>query len=164
MKSTTNRLAATDSRNANTHTWLTPEYFFSELGNFDLDPCAAPEPRPFPTAKKMLSLPKHDGLKEEWKGRIWLNPPYGSHTPFWLKKLKEHNDGIALVFARTDTKWFQEIMQNQGVFLLKGRIKFLYPDGTVAENSSSTPSCLIPFGKKNIAAILASNLEGIWKQ
>ena len=40
--------------------------------------------------------------------------------------LAEHGNGVALVFARTDTKWAQKHMKlaNQ-VFFIAGRIKFL---------------------------------------
>ena len=40
-----------DSRNEiTTDTWLTPKWVMDALGVFDLDPCAAPHPRPWPTA------------------------------------------------------------------------------------------------------------------
>ncbi|HVI40922.1 MAG TPA: DNA N-6-adenine-methyltransferase, partial [Anaerovoracaceae bacterium] len=86
-----------------TNVWLTPKWLLDELGEFDLDPCAAPNPRPFPTAKKMITEADECGLKASWHGRVWLNPPYGKQIGPWLEKLKSHGDGIALVFARTET-------------------------------------------------------------
>jgi hypothetical protein len=145
-----------------TNTWLTPQYFFDELGEFDLDPCAAPSPRPFDTAKTMYELPTN-GLEQDWLGRVWLNPPYGKEAKDWLEKLEAHGNGIALIFARTDTKWLQPVLERNGLFLLLGRVKFLKPDGSSDTNAGS-PSILVPFGRKNIGAILSSNLPGIWKQ
>jgi len=46
-----------------TNTWLTPKKFFDVLGPFDLDPCAAPDPKPWPSAARMITWPK-DGLLE----------------------------------------------------------------------------------------------------
>lgn len=47
--------------NAN-NTWLTPPFILEALGEFDLDPCSAPSPRPWDTAKHHYTLPQ-DGLK-----------------------------------------------------------------------------------------------------
>lgn len=154
---------ATDTPTAKTHSWLTPKWILDELDEFDLDPCAAPIPRPFPTAREMISESERDGLETEWSGRVWLNPPYGTFAGKWLNKLEQHGNGIALVFARFDTSWLQPIIQRNGIFIFKGRIKFLTPTGSAAKNSAGAPSCLIPFGRKNIASILGSNLKGVWK-
>lgn len=155
---------ATDpvSHKGETNIWLTPKWILDELGDFDLDPCAAPTPRPFPTAKRMIAEADADGLAAEWEGRVWLNPPYGKNTGPWLQRLRAHGNGIALVFARTETNWLQPIMECTGVFFLKGRIKFIRPDGST-ETNAGAPSILLPFGRKNVASILNSNLQGVWK-
>lgn len=145
-----------------TNIWLTPKWILDALGEFDLDPCAAPDPRPFATAKRMIAEADADGLSADWEGRVWLNPPYGKHLGPWLNKLRTHGNGIALVFARTETNWLQPIMESAGIFFMKGRIKFLRPDGR-EETNAGAPSILIPFGRKNIAAILASDIKGVWK-
>lgn len=84
--------------------WLTPPNIIRSLGVFDLDPCS-PINRPWDTAINHLTI-LDDGLSKEWEGRVWLNPPYGNETRKWLKKLAEHGNGIALIFARTETKTF----------------------------------------------------------
>ncbi len=48
-----------------TNTWLTPEFIIEALGPFDLDPCAAPSPRPWHTAHQYIELPA-DGLELPW--------------------------------------------------------------------------------------------------
>jgi len=47
--------------------WLTPPYIIACLGPFDLDPCAAPEPRPWATAKRHYTR-EHNGLAKPWSG------------------------------------------------------------------------------------------------
>lgn len=50
-----------------TDTWLTPPAVLAALGEFDLDPCSAPSPRPWPTAKQHIELPEN-GLLANWGG------------------------------------------------------------------------------------------------
>lgn len=57
----------TKPNQGDTNTWLTPAFIIKALGAFDLDPCAAPSPRPWPTAKYHIELPE-DGLAESWYG------------------------------------------------------------------------------------------------
>jgi hypothetical protein len=80
--------------------WLTPPEIIHSLGEFDLDPCS-PIDRPWDTAKNHYNI-LDDGLSKEWNGRVWLNPPYGKEASKWLEKLSIHNNGIALIFARTE--------------------------------------------------------------
>ena len=118
---------------ARTDTWLTPPYILKALGEFDLDPCAAPEPRPWPTASRHITLPTN-GLQIEWHGRVWLNPPYGRATGTWLEKLANHGNGIALIFARTDTDMFFEQVWKRAdaVAFLRGRLTFCDAAGRIA--------------------------------
>lgn len=139
-----------------TDTWLTPLSIIRELGEFDLDPCGFAG---HATARKLICLPD-DGFTAEWEGRVWLNPPYGKQTGAWLQRLADHGDGIALVFARTETKWFQTLAPDM-VFLLSGRIKFLKPDLTQNTNAGHG-SMLLCFGRRNAGAVLQSNLKGVW--
>lgn len=150
----------TDSPVAETHTWLTPISLVQKLGEFDLDPCAFPGHL---TAKRLIILPE-DGLASEWSGRVWLNPPYGEHAKHWLNKLKAHGNGVALVFARLETNWLQPIIKDTGVFLMRGRVKFIKPGHSVGLSSAGTGSILIPFGRKNIGSILSSDIDGEWFQ
>ena len=149
---------STDSANAETTTWLTPLDFLKQLGRFDLDPCGF---HGHNTADKVIVLPE-DGLKSEWHGRVWLNPPYGREAKDWLEKLKTHGDGIALIFARLETKWIQPFLEN-GFFQIHGRISFIASDGKTRGNAGAA-SILIPFGRKNVGAILSSDLKGTWFQ
>jgi hypothetical protein len=141
-------------------TWLTPPHVLAALGPFDLDPCAAPSPRPWPTAARMIELPE-DGFAAKWSGRVWLNPPYGSEMSRWLAKLAEHGNGIALVFARTETGMFHDHVWKRadGVLFLRGRLAFCDPKGKPAGNAGA-PSCLIAYGADNAAALRTCGLDG----
>ena len=144
------------SHQGETNIWLTPLPLIRALGEFDLDPCAFPGHQ---TAHRLICLPE-DGLSLAWDGRVWLNPPYGTETGKWLKRLQEHGNGIALVFSRTETRWFQECKPDL-IFMLSGRIKFLRPDFTESTNAGHG-NCLLAFGRKNAGAILSSDLKGVW--
>ena len=146
---------------AATHVWLTPPNIVQALGRFDLDPCAAPEPRPWPTADRMIS-PPDDGLAQPWEGRVWLNPPYGPHTATWLARLAEHGNGIALVFARTDTAMFSRHVwpAASALLFLAGRPHFHHADGTRAAGNSGGPLVLIAYGAENVSRLRDSGLPG----
>tara|TARA_R100001082_G_scaffold59354_1_gene32931 strand:- start:987 stop:1496 length:510 start_codon:yes stop_codon:yes gene_type:complete len=144
-------------KNFNTNTenkdeWLTPPYIPKALGVFDLDPCQPIKP-PFTHATKGYNI-SHNGLSQEWKGRIWCNPPYGKQTFKWISRLADHGDGIALIFARTDTIGFYEQVFNRahGILFLKGRLKFHHVEGHTT-NTAAAPSCLIAYGLRNLIAL-----------
>lgn len=140
--------------------WLTPEKYVSPLGRFDLDPCGAPG---HTLADRTLLLENgDDGLRDEWLGRVWLNPPYGKLTEPFIAKLAEHGDGIALIFARTETgMWFREIWPKADALLfVKGRISFLDADGVQAKANAGAPSVLVAYGRNNAEALRASGIDG----
>ena len=128
--------------------WLTPPEILQELGPFDLDPCS-PEKRPWDTAKKHLTF-RDNGLLHPCDGYVWLNPPYGKQTKVWLERMAMHNNGIALVFARTETDMFFRFVwaKATSIMFLRGRIKFYHADGTQAESDGGAPSVLIAYGKE----------------
>ena len=140
--------------------WLTPPHIVKALGEFDLDPCS-PIDRPWPTAKNHFTI-KDDGLMKNWTGRVWMNPPYGDGIGDWMTRLANHGDGIALVFARTETAWFFESVWHRAhaVFFFKGRIAFYHVNG-VQGDSAGAPSCLVAYGKDNALRLKWSGLEGL---
>lgn len=140
--------------------WLTPREIVQALGPFDLDPCS-PIVRPWETAKRHFTI-KDDGLSQEWQGRVWLNPPYGQFTDEWLEKLTLHGNGIALIFARTETEtWFNWVWPKaSGILFLKGRLYFHHVSGLRAKANSGAPSALIAYGRENAEAIIGSKIAG----
>ncbi|MEG1587202.1 MAG: DNA N-6-adenine-methyltransferase [Bacteroidales bacterium] len=140
--------------------WLTPPELIRSIGEFDLDPCA-PVNRPWNTAKKHYSI-KEDGLSKSWAGRVWLNPPYGREAAKWLDKLAKHGDGIALVFARTETEMFFRYVWNKASALLfiEGRLHFHYVTGERAKANSGAPSVLIAYGYQCADILAQCGIKG----
>jgi len=140
--------------------WLTPKEITDVLGPFDLDPCS-PIIRPWSTAKTHFTI-KDDGLKQAWFGRVWLNPPYGNETEKWMARMAAHNNGISLIFARTETAtWFDSVWPVASALLfIKGRIAFCHVDGRRAGTSAGAPSCLIAYGAENAERLKSCSIPG----
>jgi DNA N-6-adenine-methyltransferase (Dam) len=148
-------------RNENTtDVWLTPRNIVESLGSFDMDPCS-PIEAPWRLAP-LFYTEEHDGLSNPWIGRVFMNPPYGRETVKWMDKLSKHGNGIALVFARVDVKWFQKYVWQQAdmVFFFNNRLKFYTNDGALAGSGASAPSCLVAYGEQNVKSVLNSKLNG----
>jgi len=147
--------------------WLTPPDLVRDLGVFDLDPCA-PLQRPWDTARHHFTI-QDNGMERPWFGRVWMNPPYGRETGLWLEKLRKHGNGIALIFARTETKmFFQHIWSGaDAVLFLKGRLAFFHVNGSKGGHAGA-PSCLVAYGRSNVTALKRSHLNGVlitrWQQ
>lgn len=143
-----------------TDVWLTPPQIITALGDFDLDPCS-PLNRPWDTAKRHFTV-YDNGLIQKWHGRVWLNPPYGAETSKWLGRLVEHRNGIALIFARTETDdWFRYIWsQAHSILFIKGRLHFHRPNGVRAAANSGGPSALISYNAANSIALSNSGIPG----
>ncbi len=143
--------------------WLTPPWLVKALGQFDLDPCQPITP-PWQNAWAGWNV-KDNGLQKEWLGRIWCNPPYGKKTFFWLKKLAEHGNGIALIFARTETAGFHREVWDKadGIFFFEKRLTFHHVDGSKAKHGANAPSCLVAYGKTNVLAIEKARENGLIK-
>ena len=77
---------------SNTDQWETPQDFFDKMNHefhFDLDVCALPS-----NAKvKRYFTPEQNGLRQEWKGTCWMNPPYGRRIAEWVRKAYEAGTG-----------------------------------------------------------------------
>lgn len=127
-----------------TDMWATPQAFFdkvaAEHGPFDVDVCALPENAKAP----VFFTPADDGLKQEWRGRCWMNPPYGRGIGDWMRKAYEASQAgakvVCLVPARTDTAWWHDYAAKGAVTFIRGRLKF----GDAASNAPF-PSALVIF-------------------
>ena len=148
--------------------WETPQWLAKALsqavGGFDLDPCAATSDRRRARVKaKILLTEADDGLSVPWRGRCFVNPPYGRGIGNWIRKcLEEARRGcvvVALIPARPDTHhWHQFIAGQADVFMVRGRLKF--GDG---ENSAPFPSCVVVWGaNSDLIARLSSALPDAW--
>lgn len=138
--------------------WLTPPEWIQALGPFELDPCS-PIVRPWNTARIHFTV-EDNGLAREWLGRVWCNPPFGREAAKWLKRMADHNNGIALIPARTETAMFYESVwpRADSVCFVRGRPHFHYVDGRRAPFNSGAPICLVAYGRANTIALLDSRL------
>tara|TARA_R100001369_G_scaffold55316_1_gene82222 strand:+ start:624 stop:1061 length:438 start_codon:yes stop_codon:yes gene_type:complete len=130
-----------------TDLWSTPQDFFNKYNkayNFDLDVCATKDNA---KCNKYYTI-EDDGLDQDWKGTVWMNPPYGREIGKWMKKASEsYGKGkaksiVCLVPSRTDTKWWHDYAMQGKITFIKGRLKF----GN-ATNSAPFPSAIVVFGK-----------------
>ena len=138
--------------------WYTPPEIFQALQiSFDLDPAAPVGGVPWVPAKRSFSQ-SDNGLEQPWSGRVWLNPPYGPGVGRWLDRLAAHGDGLALVFARSDTRWYQDVLRRAtAVCFIAGRLAFVRPDGTRA-GAAGAPSVLLAFGLPSALALCEAGL------
>lgn len=139
--------------------WLTPPRIIRACGEFDLDPCS-PMPRPWDTAKQHYTL-ADNGLTKPWVGRVWLNPPYGNQTDKWMEMLAQHGNGIALIFARTETGSFFPWVWDyaKAIYFIKGRLRFWTKEGREG-GPAGAPSVLVAYGERNVEALRQCGIEG----
>jgi phage N-6-adenine-methyltransferase len=124
-----------------TDLWSTPQDLFDRLNSkfcFTLDVCATAE-----NAKcARFYTAADDGLAQSWTGICWLNPPYGPTIGQWLAKanesVKRGATVVALVPARTDTRWWHELVAQHEIEFLPGRLRF----GN-AKHSAPFPSAVV---------------------
>lgn len=156
-------LGSHQSSNARTHTWLTPPHILAALGPFDLDPCACPAPRPWPTAKTHWTR-EDQPLKREWFGRVWCSPPFGPKklVMAFMRRMVSHGQGTALLFARTETELFFETVwpAATAVLFLAGRPHFHHLNGKRASANSGAPVVLMAYGQTDAALLAASGIPG----
>jgi hypothetical protein len=105
------------------------------LGEIDLDPASCVQAQKTVKAKKFFTL-KDDGLKQQWHGRVFLNPPYQPQLgPAFIDKLiSELEPGrvtaaILLVNNSSDTSWFRTAASKcSAICFTQRRIRFELPD------------------------------------
>lgn len=150
-----------ESQKAESVEWYTPPSIFDGLNcNFSMDVCAPEGGLSWIPALRFLSK-KDDGLKTPWYGFVWCNPPYGKETPLWLSKLQNHGNGLALVFSRTDCKWFHDyVATSDAVLFLKGRVKFVDGNGDSGNSGAGNGSMLIAYGQQAKELLEKCKLEG----
>ena len=126
--------------NSGNNEWYTPAEYIGlareVMGSIDLDPASSEKANDVVQAKKYYTA-KDDGLSQEWRGKVWLNPPYSSEliTKFTDKLLSERGEieqAIVLVNNATETEWFSKLAgMCDAVCFPKGRVRFYSPDGKV---------------------------------
>lgn len=146
--------------------WYTPSHVIAavveSLGGIDLDPCA--EPAKAVPATHHLTI-EEDGLAHGWRGKVYMNPPYGGGIADWTDKLAEeylHRNveaAVALVPARVETAWYQNF-PTVAACHITGRLRF-----SGSENSAPFPSAALYVGAspERFAAVFRQ-LGDVWKR
>jgi hypothetical protein len=117
--------------------WATPKAVFAALDDefrFNFDPCPLDG-----------SLDGLSPLYCDWNGkRVFCNPPYGPGIGDWLKRGLDATCAVFLIPARTDTRWFHELVMPNAreIRFLRGRLKF-----GKAKTSAPFPSMVVVFGE-----------------
>lgn len=111
-----------------TDMWETPQALFDVLDaefRFETDVCAIPD-----NAKcDRYFTPEQNGLRQEWTGVCWCNPPYGKTIGQWLAKALDaalHGATVVcLIPARTDTNyWHDTVTSAAEIRFIRGRLRF----------------------------------------
>jgi hypothetical protein len=149
--------------------WYTPPEVFDALGlGFDLD-VASPGPVIVPWVPAIRHLtPNDNALWQPWEGTVWMNPPYGRAIDDFATKFAEHRNGIALVYSRTETAWYQRLLNaSDAVCLPAKRIHFIRGDGRRVREvgyegedqaRSTAGSTLFACGPESVAALWRGDL------
>ena len=126
------------SNNSGENEWYTPIEFIKAarevMGRIDLDPASCEAANKTVQATKIFTV-NDDGLKQKWRGNVWLNPPYASDLiGKFADKVAESKDdieqAIILVNNATETGWFNTLISvASAVVFPKSRVKFYMADG-----------------------------------
>ena len=106
------------------------------MGSIDLDPASNKIAQKTVKAQRFFT-PENDGLTKQWRGNVWLNPPYHRELqPLFIAKLIEEvkagrtKQAILLTNNSTDTDWFLQAAQAaQAICFTVGRVAFLTQAG-----------------------------------
>ena len=121
--------------------WATPSDVYAALDSefhFTFDPCPL-DGNVDGTASLFVSWAGH---------RVFCNPPYGPGLRPFLERAHEADVAVFLIPARTDTRWFHEIVlpHAKEIRFVRGRLKF-----GDAKNSAPFPSMICIFRAKETA-------------
>lgn len=101
----------------------------SRFGPFDLDPCCTIDSKKAPA---FFTL-EHDGLRQPWHGRVYMNPPYNRGViNLWMEKaVTEVQSGrvdllLAVIPASTCASWWHAWVEPfaDEIAFIKGRQHF----------------------------------------
>lgn len=134
--------------------WYTPKHIIKAsqdvLGGIYLDPCSNSHVCPNVPSKHRYTK-DDNGLVQQWRGTVYMNPPYGRAITAWIDKLLYHytagdvTEAIALLPASTATKWFAKLAFFPQCFIHR-RLHFLNHQGRDV-GAANYSSVVFYFGK-----------------
>jgi ParB family chromosome partitioning protein len=124
------------------------------LGGIDLDPASHPVAQRCVRAKKFFTK-ADDGLAHEWRGTVWLNPPFSRPliTQFTDKLLEEYSAGrttaaLLLTNAFTSTRWFQKAGRAASAICFSNGRRLRFVDANGKEASPTQGQAFFYFGQR----------------
>lgn len=122
--------------NSGDNEWYTPSKYIEAartvMGSIDLDPASNDFANQTVKATTYYTA-ETNGLDKEWRGNIWMNPPYSRDLlPQFIEKLlkSDFQKAVVLVNNATDTEWFQMLVSEaSAIVFTTGRIKFVKRNG-----------------------------------
>lgn len=124
------------SHNSGNNEWYTPPAYIvaaqQVMGGIDLDPASSDIANETIGAATFYTR-EDDGLQHDWRGRVWMNPPYAVHLiSLFGDKLAMHVgqgdivEACILVNNATETRWFNTLLDLAScVCFIRGRVKFI---------------------------------------
>jgi ParB family chromosome partitioning protein len=134
------------AHNSGENEWYTPPDIIDAarlvMGGIDLDPASCETANANVMATQFFTM-QDDGLSQEWRGRVWLNPPYAQplmsqFSDKLVEEWKSHRVESAIILTNngTETAWGQKLLLHcAAVCFPRGRIRFIDKHG----NASGAP-------------------------
>lgn len=141
-------------------------WFFAPHDRFELDVAATAENAKAP---RFITIAEN-ALVQQWRGRCWMNPPYGRNIGAWVEKAEEEartapfasrTSVVCLLPARTDTSWFHDIVLERAssVHFIRGRLRFGDKKGPTAP----FPSMIVYFQHEQRMGAVTPTIGGRFK-
>jgi hypothetical protein len=116
------RLFAVQQEQLTSDDYYTPAWVFERMGiTFDLDVCAPPGGIDWIPAARYYTQ-ADDGLLQPWQGRVWMNPPYSTPTP-WVERFIGHAWGVALL-PHSASPWHRSLWERATAWVAVDRFQF----------------------------------------
>jgi len=145
-----------------TDEWYTPPHVFNALGcSYDMD-VASPgkSVTPWIPAVEFITA---DSLSKDWRGFVWMNPPFGGRNGLvsWLEKFFAHGNGISLVPDRTSAPWWQQFAPRaDAILFVAPKIKFIDANGKLGK-SPAQGTCLLASGRRALEPLHRAAAKGL---
>jgi ParB family transcriptional regulator, chromosome partitioning protein len=126
------------------------------MGGIDLDPASSEFFNRTIRASRYITK-EQNGLRFNWRGRIWLNPPYSktngkSNQQIWAAHLARQyhwgntDQACLLIRAALGYNWFEDLWREYPTCVLRQRLCFVKPDGTT-DGQAKYANAVVYFGK-----------------